>query len=322
MVSTGISFESDVTIRGLLEAGLHFGHQTKRWNPKMKRFIFDKRNGIHIIDLAKTLTHLTAAQQFLYDTAVTGKDILFVGTKKQAQSIVKDVATRCDQHYVTTRWLGGTLTNNQTIRRSVNRFREVEKMETDGTFEKLPKKEVSGLRHELAKLRRNLSGIADMVNLPRAIVVVDITREAIAVAEGNRMHIPVVAIVDTNCQPDLIDYPIPGNDDAIRAITLVINQLGNAIQKGAEEYGKAAAEQARRDEEKKQEEAAAAQSRAAAEPKKPTAKKKAAAPEKKTKVKDGDKAKSGKQPPAPKEDAGKPAEPTTKPEKADSDKSS
>ncbi|MBN1674918.1 MAG: 30S ribosomal protein S2 [Kiritimatiellae bacterium] len=257
MATTAESVETEVSLRHLLEAGLHFGHQTKRWNPKMKRFIFDKRNGIHIIDLAKSLAHLKMARQFLHDVAASGKGVLMVGTKKQAQEAVKEAAARTSQHYVTTRWLGGTLTNNQTIRKSVARMREIEKMETDGLFEKLPKKEVARYRHELAKLQRNLTGVANMEQLPGALFVIDVSREAIAVAEGNRMNIPVVALVDTCCDPDLIDYPIPGNDDAIRAINLVTRILADAVQRGAAQYSKAAAELAR----KKAEEEAEAKAR-------------------------------------------------------------
>jgi len=259
-----VSTDTEVTIRSLLEAGLHFGHQTKRWNPKMKRFIFDKRNGIHIIDLAKSLTHLKTAGQFLYEIVVSGRSVLFVGTKKQAQAVVKEAAERTGQHYVTTRWLGGMLTNNRTIRRSVARLHELEKMETDGVFEERNKKEVSRLRHELQKLQRNLSGVAKMDSLPGAIVVIDVTREAIAVAEGNRMQIPVVALVDTCCSPELIDYPIPGNDDAIRAITLIVNTLADSIQKGNEEYSRVAAELAKK---KAEEEAKAKQREKEAEEK-------------------------------------------------------
>jgi small subunit ribosomal protein S2 len=237
---------SDVGIRELLDAGLHFGHQTKRWNPKMRPFIFDKRNGIHIINLAQSLAQLKAAQKFLYDLIAGGRKVLFVGTKKQAQEVIKEIAQRTQQFYVTNRWLGGTLTNNATLRLRVKYLRELENMEKDGTFESLPKQEVSRLRREMQKLQRNLSGIADMVELPGALFVVDINREAIAVAEANRLHIPVLAIVDTNCDPDPVDYPIPGNDDAIRAIKVVVNALGATISKAAEEYSHVAVELARK----------------------------------------------------------------------------
>jgi len=239
---------ADITLQDLLDAGVHFGHQTKRWNPKMKPFVFDKRNGIHIIDLAKSLEQLEKAKQFVHDTSARGKSILFVGTKKQAQQVIKDLATECGQPYVTTRWLGGMLTNSRTLRARVKTMREIERMEKDGTMDKMPKKEVSVLRHDLEKLRKNLSGVADMAEPPGAMFVVDVNREAIAIAEANRLHIPVIAIVDTNCDPDPIDYPIPGNDDAIRGIRLMAGALAQAIQKGAGEYSKIAAEQAIRGE--------------------------------------------------------------------------
>ncbi len=236
---------SEVTVQELLDAGVHFGHQTKRWNPKMKSFVFGKRNGIHIIDLDKTVEQLAKAKQFVSDTASHGRPILFVGTKKQAQQVTKDLAVFCGQPFVNTRWLGGTLTNSQTIRKRIKYLRQLEKMEKDGSFEKMPKKEVSVLRHELEKLRKNLSGIADLDGKPGAMFVVDVNREAIAIAEANRLHVPVIAIVDTNCDPELIDYPIPGNDDAIRGIKLIAGVLANAIAKGASEYSKIAAEEAR-----------------------------------------------------------------------------
>ena len=237
---------SDVTLQDLLEAGLHFGHQTKRWNPKMKRFIFGARNGIYIIDLSKTLPLLMEARQFIYDTISSGRSVLFVGTKKQAQDPIKEMALKFKQPFVVNRWLGGTLTNLQTIRRSVGRLRELEAMEKDGRFDSLAKKEVSRLRREMEKLRYNLDGITEMENLPGAMFVVDITREAIAVAEAARLHIPVIAVVDTNCDPDPISYPIPGNDDAIRAIRLVVELVGSTIQRAVNEYAKAAAEESRK----------------------------------------------------------------------------
>ena len=238
----------DITVRDLLDAGLHFGHQTKRWNPKMKRYIFDKRNGIHIIDLQKSLVMLQKALEFLYETVCSGKTILFVGTKKQAQEAIKEVATACNQPYVTYRWLGGTLTNITTIRRSVQRMRTLDDMEKNDIFAKMHKKEVSGLKHELEKLRRNLTGIASMADLPGALFVVDITREAIAVAEANRLGIPVIAIVDTCCDPDPINYPIPGNDDALRAIKLIATIVGETIGKANNEYAKVAVEIAKKKE--------------------------------------------------------------------------
>lgn len=246
MATSEVSSSSEVTVRELLDAGLHFGHQTRRWNPKMRPFIFDKRNGIHIIDLDKSLALLQAARKFVYDLVTSGRSILFVGTKKQAQEVIKEVAQRTKQFYVTNRWLGGTLTNNTTLRQRVKRMRHIEGMEKKGDFEQLPKHEVSRLRHELEKLQKNLSGMADMNGLPGAIFVIDVNREAIAVKEANRLHIPIVAIVDTNCDPDPIDYPIPGNDDAIRAIKLVANALGDTIAKGVEEYSLVAVELARK----------------------------------------------------------------------------
>jgi small subunit ribosomal protein S2 len=253
-----------IGIKDLLDAGLHFGHQTKRWNPKMKRYIFDKRNGIHIIDLTQTLASLDEAMQFVEDIATSGKSVLFVGTKKQAQSVVKDASTDAGQHYVVHRWLGGTLTNNTTIRRSVRRMRELEEMEKEDQFASPPKKEAASMRRELEKLRRNLSGIANMTELPGAMVVIDINREAIAVNEAKRLNIPVVAIVDTNCDPDPVDYLIPGNDDAIRAIKLISDALGMRVRKGAREYERVAAEIARKKEEAAKAEAEARKQREAA----------------------------------------------------------
>ncbi|MGQ9661307.1 MAG: 30S ribosomal protein S2 [Kiritimatiellia bacterium] len=237
-----------MTVRDLVEAGLHFGHQTKRWNPKMRRYIFTKRNGIHIIDMTTTLVLLQAAQKFVRDLAATGKCVLFVGTKKQAQGIVEETARGCGQPYVTYRWLGGTLTNRETVRNSVRRMRELEAMEQRDGFASVSKKHASSLRRELAKLRRNLAGIVDMNELPGAVFVVDTNREAIAVSEANKLNIPVIAIVDTNSDPDPIDYVIPGNDDALRAIALVVRAIAEAIQDGSKEYSKVAAEIARQKE--------------------------------------------------------------------------
>ena len=264
MVIDNQGVSTDVNVRDLLDAGLHFGHQTKRWNPKMKRFIFGERNGIYIIDLSKTLEQIKVAQQFLYDTVARGRKVLFVGTKKQAQDALRENADRLGQPYVVHRWLGGTLTNATTVRRSVGRMRELEALATEeGDIRASSKKEGAKLRRELNKLQRNLSGVADMDQLPGAIFLVDINREAIAVAEANRLKIPVVALVDTNCNPDLIDYPIPGNDDAIRAVRLVINLLGDTIQHAANEYAKFAAEESRR--KAAEEEEAAARRKAAEE---------------------------------------------------------
>lgn len=238
---------SDVSIEELLDAGLHFGHQTKRWNPKMRRYIFGERNGIYIIDLAQSKAHLQTALQFLYDIVVSGRKVLFVGTKKQAQEPLREAAERLNQFYVSHRWLGGILTNNQTVRRSVQRMRELERMESEGELKALAsKKESAMLRREYQKLYRNLCGIADMDRMPGAMFVVDINRESIAVAEANRLGIPVVALVDTNCDPDMIDYPIPGNDDAIRAIRLIAKIVADTIQQASNEYARVAAEEARK----------------------------------------------------------------------------
>ena len=235
----------DADIKTLLEAGVHFGHQTKRWNPKMKKFIFGERNGIYIIDLAKTVVQLADAKKFMYDTITRGRKVRFVGTKKQAQEPLKKLSVALEQPYVVNRWLGGMLTNNRTIRQSVSRMRKIEGMEKDGSMEKLPKKEQAALRHELSKLQKNLSGIADMESLPGALFVVDIMRDAIAVSEAVRLNIPVVAMVDTNCNPDPIAYPIPANDDAIRSIVVILDEVGRTIKQATDEYAKVAAEHAR-----------------------------------------------------------------------------
>ncbi len=235
-----------LTIKDLLDAGLHFGHQTRRWNPKMKQYIFDKRNGIHIIDLTQTIGLLENAAAFLRDTILDGKKILFVATKKQAQDVVKEAAENCGQFYMTERWLGGTLTNNQTIRRSIRRMRQIEAIgkNTNGEYSKF-KKEASNLRRELEKLQANLSGIADMGAMPGAVVVFDVCREAIAVAEAKRLGIPVVAVVDTNADPDPIDYIVPGNDDAIRAIKLVADAFSKVVKDADEEWTRINAERER-----------------------------------------------------------------------------
>jgi small subunit ribosomal protein S2 len=219
----------------LLEAGVHFGHQTKRWNPKMKPYIFEKRNAIYIINLGVTVRQLDAATQFLSDVARRGGKILFVGCKKQAQEAIKEAATACGQFYVNQRWLGGTLTNLQTIRKSVGRLKYIEEIDKDPNFSKMGKQELAALRREGEKLRRNLEGIRDMQQLPDAIIVIDTTREAIAVAEALRLNIPTVAIVDTNADPSLVNYPIAGNDDAIRAIRIILQKLVDAIAAGGGE---------------------------------------------------------------------------------------
>ena len=252
-----VSSLTGLTLQDLLDAGLHFGHQTKRWNPKMKRYIFDKRNGIHIIDLTQTVTLLDEAAKFLRNVALSGKKILFVATKKQAQEVVKEAAISCDQHYMTERWLGGTLTNNQTIRRSVRRMRQIEAMgrNNNGVLS-VHKKEASSLRRELDKLQKNLSGVADMDSKPGAMFVVDICREQNAVAEALRLKIPIIALVDTNADPDPIEYVIPGNDDAVRGIKLIADAFAKVIKDAGEEFSRAAAERQRqRDAEQAQQEA-------------------------------------------------------------------
>ena len=235
-----------VNVQDLLDAGLHFGHQTKRWNPKMKRYIFGARNGIYIVDLEKTLDCMRTALQFIYETVARGRQVLLVGTKRSAQDPIKALAERVKMPYVTTRWLGGTLTNNQTVRRSVVRLREILKMEADGSINELPKKEISKIRRELEKMKFNLTGIADMEKLPGAVFIMDIGCESNAVNEANRLKIPVVAVVDTNCDPEAIDYPIPGNDDSIRSIQLVLDVVGQAIEQAQAEYSRIAAEDQRK----------------------------------------------------------------------------
>jgi small subunit ribosomal protein S2 len=242
------SFTKTVSVKDLLDAGLHFGHQTKRWNPKMKRYIHGAKNGIYIIDLNKTLSQLKLAQTFLNDVVLRGEKILFVGTKKQAREIFKETAESTNQPYVIHRWLGGMLTNNKTIRSSVARMRELQKMENDGTMEKMLKKEVSVLRRELTKLERNLGGIAAMEKKPGALFVVDLKREHLALAEAARLNIPIVALVDTNADPDLVNYPIPGNDDSLRSIGLISDILGETIKAADAEYtAKAKAEREARE---------------------------------------------------------------------------
>jgi small subunit ribosomal protein S2 len=216
-------------MKELLEAGVHFGHQTRRWNPKMKRYIYGGRNGIYIIDLHQTLKLFDEAQRFIQEVAKTGKPILFVGTKKQAQEAVVETANRCKQFYVNQRWLGGMLTNYDTIRKRISHLRDLERMSTDGTFERLPKKETLKLMEEKARLERFFDGIKDMPGLPGALFIIDLKKERIAVAEARKLAIPIVAIVDTNCDPDEVDYVIPGNDDAIRAIKLLAGKIADAI---------------------------------------------------------------------------------------------
>ncbi len=231
---------ANVTVQELLEAGVHFGHQTNRWNPKMKKFIFAARNGIYILDLGKTLTQLQVACGFLHDVVAGNGTVLFVGTKKQAQQEIKDAATRTGMPYVTDRWLGGTLTNLRTIRKSVKRMTDIDRLLASPEGEQLGKKEQASLRRESAKLHRNLDGIANMERLPSAMFVVDIQREEIAVHEAQRLKIPIIAIVDTNCDPDQATYPIAGNDDAIRAVKLMTNVIADTIAEAQSELGKRA----------------------------------------------------------------------------------
>ncbi|ACL21725.1 30S ribosomal protein S2 [Desulfitobacterium hafniense] len=221
-----------ISMKQLLEAGVHFGHQTRRWNPKMARYIFTERNGIYIIDLQKTVRKVEEAYNYVRNLAADGGTVLFVGTKKQAQESVKEEAERCGMYYVNERWLGGMMTNFQTIQKRVSRLRELEKMEAEGVFEVLPKKEVAALRHEMEKLERFLGGIKSMKKLPDALFVVDPRKERIAVAEARRLNIPIVGIVDTNCDPDEIDVVIPANDDAIRAVKLLTGRIADAIIEG------------------------------------------------------------------------------------------
>ena len=221
-----------VAMKQLLEAGVHFGHQTKRWDPKMAEYIYQARNGIHIIDLQKTSKKIDEAYKFMKDIAEEGKTILFVGTKKQAQECVKDAAIKSNMFYVDQRWLGGMLTNFKTIKTRIARLNKLEEMENDGTFEVLPKKEVAALKNEKEKLEKNLGGIRDMKEMPGAMFVVDPKNERIAVLEAKKLNIPIVGLVDTNCNPEDVDYPIPGNYDAIRAVKLITDVMANAIIEG------------------------------------------------------------------------------------------
>ena len=226
-----------VTMKNLLESGVHFGHQVKRWDPRMKKYIFAERNGIHIIDLQKTIAAIKDGYDEVRRVTASGKSILFVGTKKQAQQAVQKEAERCGMFYVNNRWLGGMLTNFSTIKKSLQRLKKIEKMEIDGTFDNLTKKEVASLQKEKAKLEKNLGGIKEMKELPGALFVIDTHKEQIAVAEARRMGIPIIAVVDTNCNPEGIDFPIPGNDDAIRAITLFTSIIANAVIESDNEAG-------------------------------------------------------------------------------------
>ena len=226
-----------VTMKNLLESGVHFGHQVKRWDPRMKKYIFAERNGIHIIDLQKTIAAIKDSYEAVRKITASGKSVLFVGTKKQAQQAIQKEAERCGMFYVNNRWLGGMLTNFTTIKKSLQRLKKIEKMEVDGTFDSLTKKEVSALQKEKAKLEKNLGGIKEMKELPGAIFIIDTHKEQIAVAEARRMGIPIIAVVDTNCNPEGIDYPIPGNDDAIRAISLFTSIIANAVIESDNENG-------------------------------------------------------------------------------------
>jgi len=224
-------------MKNLLESGVHFGHQTRRWDPRMKKYIFAERNGIHIIDLQKTIAAIKEAYEVVRKTVHDGKPVLFVGTKKQAQAAIEREAKRCGMYYVNNRWLGGMLTNFTTIKKSILRLKKIEKMEVDGTFESLTKKEIAKLVKERSKLEKNLGGIKEMKELPGVVFIIDTRKEAIAVAEAQRMGIPIIAIVDTNCNPNGIDYPVPGNDDAIRAITLFTQIIANAVVEADNEIG-------------------------------------------------------------------------------------
>ncbi|EGS30493.1 ribosomal protein S2 [Peptoniphilus sp. oral taxon 375 str. F0436] len=223
---------SVVSMKSLLEAGVHFGHQTRRWNPKMAKYIFTERNGIYIIDLQKTVKKIEEAYDYVREIAANGGEILFVGTKKQAQDAIGKEANKCGMPYINQRWLGGLLTNYKTIRKRIDRLEELERMEEDGTFDVLPKKEVIKLRHEAERLEKFLGGIKNMNGMPDAIYIVDPKKEQIAVKEAQILGIPVIGILDTNCDPDEVDYPIPGNDDAIRAVKLITETMANAVIEG------------------------------------------------------------------------------------------
>jgi len=233
---------AQITMKELLEAGVHFGHQTKRWNPKMAKYIFGERNGIYIIDLQKTLKKFRDAYMFARELATNGGTVLFVGTKKQAQETIADEATRCSMFYVNQRWLGGTLTNFATIRKSINHLKRLEDMRDTGEFDRVTKKEAAGLDRERAKLEKALFGIKQMEGLPSAVYIIDPRKERIAVAEAQKLQIPIIAIVDTNCDPSGIDHPIPGNDDAIRAIRLITSRIADAVVEGRGVSAKVSAE--------------------------------------------------------------------------------
>ena len=242
---------SVVAMKQLLEAGVHFGHQTRRWDPRMAEYIFQARNGIHIIDLQKTSKKLDDAYEFVRAQAEEGKNILFVGTKKQAQECVKEAAEKCGMFYINERWLGGTLTNFPTIRTRVERLTELERMEEDGTFDILPKKEVALLRKEMDKLNKNLGGIKEMTEIPDVMFIVDPKKEHIAILEAKKLNIPVVGLIDTNCNPNDVDYVIPGNDDAIRAVKLMTDVMANAVIEGRQGESFDTTEMAQEDNEEK-----------------------------------------------------------------------
>jgi len=249
-----------VSMKHLLEAGVHFGHQTRRWNPKMEKYIFTERNGIYIIDLQQTLALIEEAYNFIRERVGEGGSLLFVGTKKQAQEAIKENALRCGMPYVTNRWLGGTLTNWVTISKRIEKLKELDEMETSGEMDDMPKKEATRIRHRLTKLRRNLEGLRDMEKLPAGVFIIDPRKENIALMEARKLEIPVIAVVDTNCDPDLVDFVIPGNDDAIRAANLISKIIANAVLEGRQ-IREVLQEQRRKDEElRKEEESAAADS--------------------------------------------------------------
>lgn len=254
------------TIKQLLEAGVHFGHQTQRWNPKMKKYIFGERNGIYIINLEITLKCIEQVVEYVRELAEKGQDILFVGTKRQAQESLREAAQSCNMPYVNQRWLGGMLTNFETVRKSLDRIDTIDTMEKDGSFQYLTKKEVGSLKKEREKLNRNLSGIRTMNRIPSAIFVIDARKEEIAIKEARKLGLAVVSVLDTNCDPDIVDYPIPGNDDAIRAIKLMSNIIADAVKEGRAVYDKAvAAEEAKRAKEEAEKAAKEAEEKAAAE---------------------------------------------------------
>lgn len=265
-----------ITVQDLLEAGVHFGHQVKRWNPKMKEYVYGVRNGIYIIDITKTMQQLADACNYLQTVVHNGGDIIFVGTKRQAQEIIKEAAANCGMYYVSDRWLGGILTNNSTIRKSISKMRAIDKEIEEGCS-KMKKKELSSLARKSEKIHRNLDGISEMKNLPAAIVVVDVCNEDIAVKEARKLNIPVVGIVDTNGNPETVDYPIAGNDDAIRSIRLLVSIISDSVKIAAELYQKKSAEEKAEKAKKKAEEAVEGDSEEDREEKKRTARSKSAA---------------------------------------------